>query len=1206
MTRSTKQRHSRSSWRFFCILQALFALPTLGYTPLPRWAHASLLTPSALYIQGGLLSPNTTINAYNDSTAPLTSSLLTLPLDRAFDLTDPPWFEPELEEQGPVVAWHTLTAMKAGSTQEGQAVLFGGASTELGDDNATTWMFAYPSSSTSATSATSATSSTSFSLPSNFNFTPDPGWPDSGRRFGHAAASSVGSVYIIGGQNTSGDAWLTGLRFSLPTSPEESIHFQEFPTPFPGQFGGRLLPLDPGASTFLYLPAPPLALGTLWVLNATNPEPEWIEVPVSGALSGSGSGSGSGSSKRQTSIPSPRQQAAAILTPGGQLLVHGGRTPSGAVLADGWVVDLTQPSWTWENKPALGVLGYGTDGPVSVQPMLYNLTTDSFESAYNPPSSLPPTNPHSSSILTTPVTTTITTVVETTSAGHALTETVTVPTTFQPWSFTVTVLGGTTTTLPIITPEGGSTLTFLPGRPTTYLNGGHIYTLLPSASFPTAEIPSGASTVTSTYDPSSPFTSLSTQTSSTAFPTSTSAAAGSTARTLSTSSKALLGSFLGVFGLILLALLLILCIRRHRTSPARSGSNGSARWTGEGAASLLRSDGAGDAGSGVGQRGAGSVTEMDDRPNHNGTGIWNGLLAILLIPGLARKDTTPKEHSRRSKTRFDILASEDLPSRHPSNGTRGTRESGLPRRPSQRSYDSTTGSMLPAVLAAGMAAANRSVQGARSAWGHGSDASSTRSPEWWEKDPFDEGLAFVDHDGTPSRSDPLAAEDTPPSSRLPYVPPGAARPVMPSPTPSFNTLASYSRRSAYADPWASDSAIEHRPMGFSEEVGLGYTFMGGLRHARQGTSSPWRSGELSTPPQASSSRFPNIGLPGNITESGENAQAVLSSPVSSEKPRSSLEQASSEDQEFSQQASVGHGAHARHIEPSPLQSPSQPQFWHNQTRASPQSGSSAGWTKNSGASNDDIRKSIDILRPPMPFHESSGSGSRSSGSRTQNAQRATPVLPPINTGGSSLGRVDSWWNKIRASSSQLMSPIRSPISSPPVARRPIIPIDFRDPKPPPTPFLGTITESAPSSVDHTAARLRQVRHWSGLASTTSLHSAATAESAVLDQIARTGGVDVVRRGQGSASDLTLRCNTRDGVSPSTGLSPSTGISSSASSAGPRLLPSPPPREENSVRRSPTTAPPVSQRQSRAKYGLARSASLFIANPDGLSEGIDAL
>ncbi|KZP00387.1 hypothetical protein CALVIDRAFT_273829 [Calocera viscosa TUFC12733] len=374
-----------------------------AYTPTPRWAHASLLTPSFLYIHGGLLAPPG--GTYNDTTAPLTSSLLLLPLSEHFTLSSPPWVEQDVG--GPEVAWHTLTRLARpgeqgqgaqGQEKQGEALLFGGALPQLSNDSASAWLFSYPASPPSSSSAASsstaaaaaaAASSSNTPLPGPLNFTHlPPNWAqEPARRYGHAAcSSSTGELFLLAGLSPfSGEAFTTGLRFApLPVSPPSgsgsgsgsgssgnpgssgpgsssgpgtnSPQFTSFPTPFPGQFRPLLLPLQPNAPSFLYVPAPPLGLGSLWVMDVSLGVVEWLEVRV-GVIPSQGSGSGSVKTKRQLPLPVSRHSSAACLTSQGLLVLQGGLTPSGEVLSDGWVLDTTLPEWAWESRPGLRGLG---------------------------------------------------------------------------------------------------------------------------------------------------------------------------------------------------------------------------------------------------------------------------------------------------------------------------------------------------------------------------------------------------------------------------------------------------------------------------------------------------------------------------------------------------------------------------------------------------------------------------------------------------------------------------------------------------------------------------------------------------------------------------------------------------------------------------------------------------------------------------------
>jgi hypothetical protein len=109
--------------QYSCLLGLLLNQGISAYTPLPRWGQAAAVINDALFIHGGKTDE---FNSYSYDSAPTNNDLLYLPLSSPFDPFAPPWqlissSSNPSSSQGPVVAWHTLSAFDAS-----HLLLFGG------------------------------------------------------------------------------------------------------------------------------------------------------------------------------------------------------------------------------------------------------------------------------------------------------------------------------------------------------------------------------------------------------------------------------------------------------------------------------------------------------------------------------------------------------------------------------------------------------------------------------------------------------------------------------------------------------------------------------------------------------------------------------------------------------------------------------------------------------------------------------------------------------------------------------------------------------------------------------------------------------------------------------------------------------------------------------------------------------------------------
>lgn len=332
-----------------------------------------MLINDALYVHGG---KSDEYNQYSYSSAPTDSDLLYLDLSSSFNVDDPPW--QLLSSDGPQVAWHTLSALNFS-----MGLTFGGQPGWTSEP----WL---------VTRRDSAWLLDVYNRTQPSWIEEAEGWADEPmRRMRHTAVTSkAGKVYIIGGEradgsgNTFDDNYVfdpSGPSFSaLPTEHAPSHIYGHGSVILPNQhilvFGGYS-----SSSSSL------VSFGTIWILDVSQDPPVWSTSSVSGST-----------------FPDGRIAFAYVLLDGPRILIHGGSDQSGqTTLSDGWILDVSQDSWTWTQVNSLtqlgprrdhfaasvgsGVIfgfGYGNSGPVDESPVqIYDPDSGNMGSTYSPPSS---------------------------------------------------------------------------------------------------------------------------------------------------------------------------------------------------------------------------------------------------------------------------------------------------------------------------------------------------------------------------------------------------------------------------------------------------------------------------------------------------------------------------------------------------------------------------------------------------------------------------------------------------------------------------------------------------------------------------------------------------------------------------------------------------------------------------------------------------
>ncbi|KAG2154038.1 hypothetical protein DEU56DRAFT_976795 [Suillus clintonianus] len=364
-----------SGWRAAAVLHYLIPLAIGQYTPLPRWGQAVALLENLLYVHGGLTDQ---YDQYSYTSAPPTSELLLLDLSVSFSATSTPWqllSNTTTTSNSPALGWHTLSAFNSSSF-----LLFGG---QPG-----------PNSQIVLTSLNDSATLVSAYDRTNPSFSIEPqNWAgEPMRRIRHSASSTGGKVWIVGGEKAdgSGNAFSDHRLFN-PVLQEFVVLPSGGNTP-PDLYGHTSLILPDGrllvfggycASCGKLIP-----LNTIWSLDTTQATLAWDVISVS-----------------NSTLPSSRLDFAAVVLATGEILIHGGGDSElQTTYSDGWILNTDQNPMVWQEAQALQQLGprkdhlaiqcngqvlfafgYGSTAPASATMQIYNPSSSSMVSSYNPP-----------------------------------------------------------------------------------------------------------------------------------------------------------------------------------------------------------------------------------------------------------------------------------------------------------------------------------------------------------------------------------------------------------------------------------------------------------------------------------------------------------------------------------------------------------------------------------------------------------------------------------------------------------------------------------------------------------------------------------------------------------------------------------------------------------------------------------------------------
>jgi hypothetical protein len=298
--------------------------------PRNSWAQAAALSTDALFIYGGKTDP---YNEQSYTSAPWSNDVLYLNLASSWDPAAPPWAliggsgNSSSAAQGPGLAWHTMSTYAAG-----EQLIFGGSNgppvaSQTGNDSALVL--------------------DAFNRLQPILTSESAGWAgEPQRRMRHAAATSGGKVYIVGGENADGssnafaDHWVfdpSGPSFALlPTSNAP-----------PDVYGHAALVLTNGRIAifggFSQSRGTLLSLDQIWIFDPS-------------------SGSWSTASVSSSALPSGRMDFCAVVLSDGRILIQGG-ADSGFLdtFSDGWILDTTQTPMVWTSVSVLSELGARKD-----------------------------------------------------------------------------------------------------------------------------------------------------------------------------------------------------------------------------------------------------------------------------------------------------------------------------------------------------------------------------------------------------------------------------------------------------------------------------------------------------------------------------------------------------------------------------------------------------------------------------------------------------------------------------------------------------------------------------------------------------------------------------------------------------------------------------------------------------------------------------
>ncbi|KZT02273.1 galactose oxidase [Laetiporus sulphureus 93-53] len=360
------------------VLRALTILALLhdcaAYTAIPRWGQAVALVENVLFVHGGRADQ---YNEYAYSSAPTNNDMLVLSLTTSFNLSAPPWSyisgcDNCSSPQDPSVAWHTMSPLNTT-----YMFLFGG---ELGSDSN-----AHPEAADSAV----LVSIKDVSSPVWDNEATS--WADEPlRRMYHSACATGGKVYIVGGLKSdgSGEAFSTHYVFNPSVPSFTALPSSNGP---PAIYGHQCVVLSDGRMIVFggydYSSGALVAFDTIWALDTTDSTSSWSSVSVS-----------------SSTLPNSRRGFAATLVDGQKVVLQGGADADLTIsYSDGWVLDTTQSPMVWSEVSALSEMGarrdhfavalgsevlfgfgYETNGPAPVALQYFDFSSSAWISSYTP------------------------------------------------------------------------------------------------------------------------------------------------------------------------------------------------------------------------------------------------------------------------------------------------------------------------------------------------------------------------------------------------------------------------------------------------------------------------------------------------------------------------------------------------------------------------------------------------------------------------------------------------------------------------------------------------------------------------------------------------------------------------------------------------------------------------------------------------------
>ncbi|KAF9052444.1 galactose oxidase [Hymenopellis radicata] len=364
------------------LLASLFlAQSAAAYTSPPRWGQAVAVMDNVLYVHGGKTDE---YNSYSYTSAPTNNDLLYLDLSSSFSSDSTPWQVVSRADEGPDLAWHTLSGLNSS-----YALLFGG--------------LPGPNSSTVLTSQ--ADSAWLLNIHSGIG----PVWLQEAKAWGGEPVRRIrhstvtvesGHVFIFGGE--------------LPDGSDNPITTHYLFNPFDQSF--TELPTEGGPSDITGHASCILSNGTIVVFGgysqSTNTLLPFSTIWSINAGIASENITWNSMSVATTNIPHPRRAFAATCLDGSRVLIHGGSDAEfQTTYSDGWIIDFSQDPAIWTQINALSDLGarhdhfavavgssviigfgYGESGPAGSGLSFFDPFGGTVGSTYNsPPSTAWPT-----------------------------------------------------------------------------------------------------------------------------------------------------------------------------------------------------------------------------------------------------------------------------------------------------------------------------------------------------------------------------------------------------------------------------------------------------------------------------------------------------------------------------------------------------------------------------------------------------------------------------------------------------------------------------------------------------------------------------------------------------------------------------------------------------------------------------------------------